>query len=147
MSTTPPARPGPRSWRSTTPPPRSTRPAGNGAQNAALNTAIGIFANAHAVLVEHVAAVRTRFGLPALTGTGGTVATAGTIPAITKAVTAGTGTACISYATYVAAVTRLQDNQAGLAFALNELEAAVALPLTPILLKRSCPPITACRRS
>lgn len=102
-----------------------------GSPVAGLNTAMGIFDNAVAVVAQQINLARTRLGLTLLTdSTGGTVATPGTIPAITKALTATTGTGCATKASVVAKLGIVRANVYKLALAHNEV--LVAMGLTPL---------------
>jgi len=100
-----------------------------GAPRAALNTALGVVDNAMAVVAENMNIARTRLGLPVLTYTG-TVATPGTIPAMTKTLTATTGALCATYASSVTAFDKAEANLKKLAYAMNEVLTAIGV--TPV---------------
>ncbi len=72
--------------------------AGNGAQAAALNTALTAINNAHAVIGTSLNLSLAPLGLPAISGLNtGTVAAANTIPALIKAGTTASGAASADY--------------------------------------------------
>lgn len=101
-----------------------------GAQLTGLNAAITASLNAGKVITDRLNAARTKIGLPTITSAG-TAATAGTIPAQTKTVTAATGTSAADYVSGRAKLLELAANQARLVRALNEVLVAVGAPEIP----------------
>lgn len=103
------------------------------APKAGFETALGTHKNALTVLLTAAKVIADAITIDAITiSTGGTIATAGTVPAMTKSVTAtaGSGAACLG-ATSARALMTLYKNE--LTAAVNYVnEIAVAVGLTPI---------------
>lgn len=99
--------------------------AGGGVQASGFNTALGTVRNAHAVLATYLGNIRARLGLPAIAYAEGTIATPGTIPAVTATATAGTGTASVTRASFIAAAKVIAYNQGILAKGMSEIFAAI----------------------
>ncbi len=104
--------------------------ASGGSPLAGFNTAITVLENAMAVVAEHMNDVRTPLGLTALTYAG-TVAVADTIPAITKVLTATSGTSAVDYATGKLKLAEAKAQLRKLVAAYNEV--LVAIGVTPLV--------------
>jgi len=92
---------------------------------AGFNTAADGLEDAFAVMADHLNRARGRIGLPLLSWTTGAIATGGTIPSITKALTTTSGATAIDYTTGLARMVAVRGNVRILAKALNELLTAV----------------------
>lgn len=90
-----------------------------GADVTETNTAIGVVHNALAALADHVNNLAGRLGLPVVTWATGSVATAHTIPAITKTVATANGANAVGFTTGTAAMNVLRNNFATVLHALN----------------------------
>jgi hypothetical protein len=93
----------------------------------ALNTSLGKIQNAGLVVENVINTARTLLGLPLLTGSSGTEATAGTIPAQTLAGTGGTGAAAASFASAVAALNIAKSNLVRLIRGADEVFVALGV--------------------
>lgn len=91
-----------------------------GAQRADFNTIMGVIENATAVVAEHINKLRGRIGLDVMTWAAGTVATSGTIPAMTLSVTTASGTSAVDFAEGAAAMAQAKSNLRKLVRAMNE---------------------------
>lgn len=95
------------------------------APKAGFDTAIGKVANAMAVVAEHLNRINGSLGLPLIVdSTGGTVATAGTIPALDKSVTAVSSN-CLDVVTGRARLETIKVNLARLGNFANRVAVAV----------------------
>lgn len=95
------------------------------APKAGFDTAIGKVANAMAVLAEHMNRINASLGLPLIVdSTGGTVATAGTIPALDKALTAVSSN-CLDVVTGRARLETIKTNMGRLFVFANRIAVAV----------------------
>lgn len=91
------------------------------AQDAATDTAIGKIKNAHSVLARFMNTFNGAFGLPLIDdNSGGTVATAGTIPAMDLSVS-GVNTSCLNVVTARVAFEELKKNAARLVHFANRI--------------------------
>lgn len=96
-----------------------------GADQSALNTALGKFENAGAVLADGLNRIRSRFGLPLISTASGTIAAAMTIPAQDKTVASTSGTSAVDYASGVAQLKAAKQNLRKLVLAHNEILVAL----------------------
>lgn len=104
-----------------------------GSPRAALNTAIGVLENALAVLAEAMNTARAKLGLTAYTYAG-TVAVANTIPAITKALTATSGTSAVDFVSGRAKLIQAKQHLRKVVHGMDEVFVAVgADPLVSAL--------------
>ncbi len=95
------------------------------AQDAATDTAIGKIKNDHSVLAAYMNTVNATLGLPLITdSTGGTVTTAGTIPALDLSVS-GVGSSCLNVTTARVTFQQLANNAARLIGYANRILVAV----------------------
>lgn len=94
------------------------------AQDAATDTAIGKIKNAHSVLARFMNTLNAAFGLPLITdASGGTVATAGTIPAMDLSVS-GVASSCLNVVTARVTFQELAQNAANLVGYANRIAVA-----------------------
>jgi hypothetical protein len=96
-----------------------------GAQATSANTIIGTAEDAMASLADAINNIGARIGLPNLLISVGTVATRGTIPAVTKAVTTANGASSSNFASMVAALTVARNNLQTLKAATDAVSTAV----------------------
>lgn len=100
-----------------------------GALRTDFNTQITQIRNGLAVMADHCNNVRARLGLAPMVWSEGTIAAAGTIPAITKTVTTTSGATSLDYAEGVAVMTAARNNLATLVVGLNEIASAIGEPV------------------
>ncbi len=93
----------------------------DGAPATAFNTAIGVFENNGAVFADHLNNARVRIGLPLMTWASGTIATAATLPVMTKSLSGTTGATAIDFVEGLARMNSARDNLATMARGLNEI--------------------------
>lgn len=89
-------------------------------QRSAFNTALGVVANAHAVLAERLNRMRGRLGLSMIVAPG-TIATAGTIPAMTLTATTSSGTSAVDYASFLTGAATVKANHRKIVAAFMEV--------------------------
>jgi len=99
----------------------------NGAQLAGFNTTVNVLENAMAVVAHAMNTARVKLGLTVYTYAG-TVAIANTVPAITKTVTAATGTSALDYVGGRAAMIQAKAHLRKLVHGLDEVFVALGEP-------------------
>jgi hypothetical protein len=101
-----------------------------GVQRSAFNTSVGKINNAHAVLGKQLNLARSRVGLKPVSGLAtGTIATAGTLPALDLTATTASGTSAVDHASYVAVCAVLKSNHRIVERAAKEVFASVGEPI------------------
>ncbi len=98
------------------------------AQDAATDTAIGKIKNDHSVLAAYMNTINATLGLPLIVdNSGGTVATAGTIPALDLSVS-GVSSSCLNVVTARVTFAQLQANASRLIGYANRILVALGAP-------------------
>lgn len=101
------------------------------AQTTALNTALGKIENASAVVASQLNLLRGKIGLPLITWSVGTIAAAGTIPALDLTVTGANGATAAAYSSGRSALDVAKGNIRRLVSAFNGTMAALGYTALP----------------